>query len=44
MYEGDWAEGKRHGYGVLSKIMKDGVTQILLYEGDWKYGKPEVYF
>ncbi|XP_054289764.1 MORN repeat-containing protein 3-like [Macrosteles quadrilineatus] len=41
MYEGDWLNGQRHGYGVLSKILDDGVTQILLYDGDWQYGKPE---
>ncbi|KAG8250707.1 MORN repeat-containing protein 3, partial [Homalodisca vitripennis] len=40
LYEGDWVNGLKHGYGVLSQVLADG-TFVLLYEGDWVKGKPE---
>lgn len=38
MYEGDWLDGKRHGFGVLSKISENG-TLRQRYTGDWVAGK-----
>ncbi|KAK2576332.1 hypothetical protein KPH14_005693 [Odynerus spinipes] len=38
MYEGDWFDGRKHGYGVLSKISKDGSIRKV-YAGDWITGK-----
>jgi len=38
MYEGDWYNDQRHGYGVLSKIMEDGDVRKV-YAGDWAKGK-----
>ena len=37
MYEGNWRGGKRHGYGVLSKISKNG-TAFANYIGEWTDG------
>lgn len=38
MYEGDWRNDQRHGYGILSKISKDGDVRKV-YAGDWMDGK-----
>ncbi|XP_015435821.1 PREDICTED: MORN repeat-containing protein 3-like [Dufourea novaeangliae] len=38
VYEGDWLDGKRHGYGVLSQIHEDG-TICMRYIGQWMNGK-----
>lgn len=43
LYEGDWENGQKHGYGVLSQILADG-TYVLQYEGDWMYGQPQVAY
>lgn len=40
MYEGDWFCGRKHGYGVLSKISKDGSIRKI-YAGNWMMGKKE---
>ena len=33
VYEGDWKEGKRHGYGKLTD------SSQVIYDGQWKNGK-----
>ncbi|XP_019886716.2 MORN repeat-containing protein 3 [Ooceraea biroi] len=38
MYEGDWCNDQRHGYGILSKISRDGEIRKV-YAGDWVNGK-----
>ncbi|XP_054008984.1 MORN repeat-containing protein 3-like isoform X1 [Hylaeus anthracinus] len=38
VYEGDWFDGKRHGYGVLSKISENGILRQR-YAGEWVAGK-----
>lgn len=38
MYEGDWYNDLRHGYGVLSKITENGDVRKV-YAGDWKNGR-----
>ncbi|CAH0721893.1 unnamed protein product, partial [Brenthis ino] len=40
LYEGDWQKGFRHGFGVLSKKLPNGIFS-LEYRGDWVRGKPE---
>lgn len=38
MYEGDWLKDHKHGYGILSKISKDGNIRKV-YAGNWVEGK-----
>jgi len=38
MYEGDWYNDRKHGYGILSKISKDGDIRKV-YAGQWLDGK-----
>lgn len=40
IYDGDWANGVRHGYGVRS-LLRDGV-QVKEYSGGWVNDKKEV--
>ncbi|KAJ2952884.1 hypothetical protein O0L34_g7249 [Tuta absoluta] len=40
LYEGDWYEGFRHGFGTLSHRQENGVFR-LDYSGDWVRGKPD---
>lgn len=42
LYEGNWKNGLRHGYGMLSLKNADG-SYCVLYEGDWVNGKQEGY-
>lgn len=37
-YEGDWAYGNRHGFGMLSLIVREGGGEELVkkYAGGWK--------
>ena len=37
LYEGNWRDGKKHGYGVLSKISRNG-TAFANYIGEWTDG------
>ena len=39
-YDGDWREGKRHGFGMLS-VMRDN-QQMKEYAGGWKHDKRHV--
>tara|TARA_B100000131_G_scaffold310337_1_gene341894 strand:+ start:111 stop:761 length:651 start_codon:yes stop_codon:yes gene_type:complete len=48
MYEGSWLNGKRHGYGILTRLKdeynKEGIKVIFkgsMYKGDWKNDKRE---
>ena len=36
-YEGEWQNGKRHGYGIC--VMSEGTV----YEGEWQGGKYHGY-
>lgn len=38
IYEGDWRNDRRHGYGTLSKISRNGDVRKV-YAGDWINGK-----
>ena len=40
VYDGDWKDDKRHGYGVYS-VMKKGVL-VKEYAGGWKNDKKHV--
>ncbi|XP_039288577.1 MORN repeat-containing protein 3 isoform X2 [Nilaparvata lugens] len=40
IYEGDWENGMKHGYGVLSHENENGV-RALIFEGEWRYDKKE---
>ena len=43
LYNGDWQEDKRHGYGLLSKGgEKTGYMKV--YAGGWKYDKRHVSY
>ncbi|XP_015594249.1 MORN repeat-containing protein 3 isoform X2 [Cephus cinctus] len=37
LYEGDWLNGLKHGYGTLSRTAKDGTT-FKSYTGNWLHG------
>ena len=39
-YDGDWREGKRHGFGMLS-VIRDG-QPMKEYTGGWKHDKKHV--
>lgn len=38
LYEGDWYQGYRHGYGLLGYRTENKVY-LLSYDGQWKYGR-----
>ncbi|XP_012277833.1 MORN repeat-containing protein 3-like [Orussus abietinus] len=40
LYEGDWSNGRRNGFGVLSKVSKIGEIWKF-YSGDWVVGKKQ---
>ena len=37
MYEGEWANGMKHGSGIWKGLKGDS------YIGEWKYGKADGY-
>ncbi|XP_019875711.1 MORN repeat-containing protein 3 isoform X2 [Aethina tumida] len=41
VYEGDFKDNLRHGFGVLARRIPDCNVYTLEYRGDWRYGKME---
>ena len=39
LYEGDWANDLRHGYGVLSRVSLGDKTRVKIYSGNWVNNK-----
>lgn len=40
IYDGDWKDNKRHGFGTLSVPVKNGYRKV--YSGGWKNGMRHV--
>ncbi|XP_055548520.1 MORN repeat-containing protein 3-like [Wyeomyia smithii] len=36
MYEGEWRNGLRHGYGIVYRKMPDTEMYVKVYAGDWQ--------
>ena len=41
-YDGDWYEGKRHGFGMYSILNEHGEQVKKEYSGGWKHDKKHV--
>ncbi|XP_058449456.1 MORN repeat-containing protein 3-like [Malaya genurostris] len=39
MYEGEWKDGLRHGYGIVFRKEPDTDLYVKVYVGDWKHGQ-----